>query len=303
MADRVSRHGANDASIRPERLVGPSAARPQPPQLTQARGLEGPRLAPTAAVAGHARPRLVIRPSRGWISLGLGEVWKFRELLFLIAWRDVKVRYKQTSLGFAWAIIPPLMTMLAFSLVFGGIAKIPSDGLPYPIFAYSGLLPWLYFAAAVGRGGTSLVSNSGLISKIYFPRLIVPLAAVLTPVADLALPGFIVLAMATALAVSLWLSAINVKYRDVGFGVAFLTQFWMYLSPLMYPVSLVPHKWRLLYSVNPMAGVIEGFRWGLLGNTSPDFGVMAVSAVAVAILLVGGLIYFKRTERTFVDHV
>jgi lipopolysaccharide transport system permease protein len=218
------------------------------------------------------------------------------------------------------------MTMVAFSLVFGGIAKIPSDGLPYPIFAYSGLVPWLYFSAAVGRGGTSLVSNAGLISKVYFPRLIVSLAAVLTPVADfffsmlilaglmvgygisptwgaLALPGFIVLAMATALAVSLWLSALNVKYRDVGFGVAFLLQFWMYLSPLMYPVSLVPHQWRLLYSVNPMAGVIEGFRWGLLGKASPDFGVMAVGAAAVVVLLFGGLVYFKRTERTFVDHV
>ena len=302
------------------------------PLLLSATGsLEGPVAAAEPLTGKNPRPTVSIRPSHGWISLGLGEVWAFRELLFLIAWRDVKVRYKQTSLGFAWAIIPPLMTMVAFSLVFGGIAKIPSDGLPYPVFAYSGLVPWLYFSSSVGRAGTSLVANAGLISKVYFPRLVVPLAAVLTPVVDflfsmlilagliggydiagyhivptwgtLALPAFVLLAMATALAVSLWLSALNVKYRDVGFGIAFLTQFWMYLSPLMYPVSLVPHQWRLLYSINPMAGVIEGFRWGLLGKASPDFGVMAVGAVAVAVLLFGGLVYFKRTERTFVDHV
>lgn len=311
----LSHHGAHDASI------------PRPPRLNTAQGLEEPALVTTPPPADRSsRPVLVIRPSRGWISLGLREVWAFRELLFLIAWRDVKVRYKQTSLGFAWAIIPPIMTMLAFSLVFGGIAKIPSEGLPYPIFSYSGLLPWLYFASAVGRGGTSLVANAGIISKTYFPRLIMPFAAVLTPIADFvfsgvvlaglmvwygvaptwgaaALPGFILLAFATALAVSLWLSAINVKYRDVGLAIPFLIQFWMFLSPLMYPVTLVPGKWRLLYSINPMAGVIEGFRWGLLGNASPDFGVMAVSTGVVAVLLFGGLVYFKRTERTFADIV
>ena len=272
------------------------------------------------------RPATVIRPSSGWISLGLRDVWAFRELVFLLAWRDVKVRYKQTSLGFGWALIPPVMTMIAFSLVFGGIAKIPTNGVPYPIFSYSGLLPWLYFAAAVNRGGTSLVGNSGLIGKVYFPRLIVPVAAVLTPIADfvfslavlaglmlwygfapgwgtVALPGFLLLALASALAVSVWLSAVNVKYRDIGFGVPFLIQFGMYLSPLVYPLALVPAKWRLLYSVNPMVGVIEGFRWALLGQARPDFGAMALSIVVVVVLLFSGLVYFKRTERTFVDVV
>jgi len=281
---------------------------------------------PSVVVGEGLRPATVIRPSSGWISLGLRDVWAFRELVFLLAWRDVKVRYKQTSLGFGWALIPPVMTMIAFSLVFGGIAKIPTNGVPYPIFSYSGLLPWLYFAAAVNRGGTSLVGNSGLISKVYFPRLIVPVAAVLTPIADfvfslavlaglmlwygfapgwgtVALPGFLLLALASALAVSVWLSAVNVKYRDIGFGVPFLIQFGMYLSPLVYPLALVPAKWRLLYSVNPMVGVIEGFRWALLGQARPDFGAMALSIVVVVVLLFSGLVYFKRTERTFVDVV
>lgn len=288
--------------------------------------MTSPQPGPSVIVGESSRPATVIQPSRGWISPGLRDVWAFRELLFLLAWRDVKIRYKQTSLGFAWALIPPVMTMLAFSLVFGGIAKIPSGGVPYPVFSYSGLLPWLYFAAAVNRGGSSLVGNSGLIGKVYFPRLIVPVAAVLTPIADfvfsfgvlaglmawygiapgwgaLALPGFLLLAMATALAGSLWFSAINVKYRDVSFGLPFLIQFGMYLSPLVYPLALVPAKWRLIYSINPMVGVIQGFRWGILGQASPDFGVMAVSIGVVGAFLFSGLVYFKRTERTFVDVV
>jgi lipopolysaccharide transport system permease protein len=270
------------------------------------------------------RPPLGIRASRGWVSLGLREVWGFRGLLFMLAWRDVKVRYKQTSLGFGWAIIPPVLNMLAFSLIFGGLAKIPSQGRPYPLWSYAGLLPWLFFAQGVTRGSGSLVGSSGIVSKVYFPRLIVPIAAVLTPLADfffsmlvlvglmgyygigpgwgaLALPGLVLLAFATALSVALWLAALNVRYRDVGFGVAFAIQFWMYLSPVIYPVTLVPHNLRLIYALNPMTGVVEGFRWGLLGLTHPDFGVMAVSTAVVAVLLFGGLIYFKRTERTFVD--
>jgi lipopolysaccharide transport system permease protein len=298
--------------------------------LSSTQRLEESRLVNAPPAAGSSsQPGVVIRPSRGWILLGLRELWAFRELLFLIAWRDVKVRYKQTSLGFGWAVIPPVMTMVAFSLVFGGIANIPSNGVPYPIFAFSGLLPWLYFSSGVTRGGGSVVANAGLISKTYFPRLIVPLAAVLTPIADLAvamvvlaglmawygiaptwgvlaLPGLVLLATATALAVSLWLSALNVKFRDVGFGIAFLLQFWMYLSPVVYPASLVPEQWRLVYSLNPMTGVIEGFRWALLSgaapeNATPDFALMAVSYAVVALLLFGGLVYFKRTERTFVD--
>lgn len=278
----------------------------------------------TEVPARGESPSVVIKASRGWLSLGLREIWTFRDLLFLLAWRDVKVRYKQTALGFGWAIIPPLMTMVAFSLVFGGIANVPSEGLPYPIFSYAGLLPWLFFAQGVTRGGGSLVGSSGLISKVYFPRIIVPLAAVMTPLADfvfslmvlfglmawygigpawgvVALPGFLFLAFATALAVVLWLSALNVRYRDVSFGITFLIQFWMYLSPVIYPVTLVPDQLRLIYALNPMVGVVEGFRWGLLGQSSPEFGVMAVSSVVVALLLFGGLVYFKRTERTFVD--
>jgi len=281
---------------------------------------------PTTSVerASGARLPTVIGPSRGWIALGLRELWTFRQLLVLLAWRDVKVRYKQTALGFGWAIVPPIMTMVAFSLVFGGFANIPSDGLPYPIFAYSGLLPWLLFSQAVSRGGISLVGSSGLVSKVYFPRLVVPVAAVLTPLADfafslavlaalmgwygaapgwaaLALPALVVLALATALAVSLWLSAVNVKYRDVNLGLNFLVQFWVYFSPVIYPVSIVPHAVRWLYSLNPMTGVIDGFRWGLLGKASPDFRLMAVDTAVVVALLFGGLVYFKRTERTFVD--
>ena len=281
-------------------------------------------VASTGARGPDETPAIVIKASRGWLSLGLREVWAARELLFLLAWRDVKVRYKQTALGFGWAILPPLITMVAFSLVFGGIAKIPSEGVPYPIFSYTGLLPWLFFSQAVTRASASLVGGSNLISKVYFPRIIMPLAAVLTPLADfgfsllvlfglmgwygiaptwgaLALPGILVVALATALAVGLWLSALNVKYRDVSFGVTFLIQFWMYLSPVIYPVTLVPRHLRLIYALNPMTGVIEGFRWGLLGLARPDFGVMAVSGAVVVVLLFGGLVYFKRTERTFVD--
>jgi len=274
---------------------------------------------------GHAkRTTVVIRPSSGWLSLGLKDVWDFRELLLLLAWRDVKVRYKQTALGFGWAIIPPLLNMVAFSLIFGGLAHVPSAGVPYPVFSYTALVPWFYFSQAAGRGASSLVGSSALVSKVYFPRMIIPLAGVLTPVADfvfalavlfalmgwygitptwgaLALPGFFLLAVATALAVALLLSAVNVKYRDVSLGVAFLLQFWMYLSPVIYPASLVPHSVRLVYSLNPMTGVIDGFRWGLLGLARPGLGALAVSCGAVAVLLFAGLVYFRRTERTFVD--
>jgi lipopolysaccharide transport system permease protein len=266
----------------------------------------------------------IIQPSHGWLSLKLHELWEYRELLFFLVWRDVKVRYKQTVIGTSWAIIQPLMTMVIFTIIFGNFAKIPSDGLPYSIFAYTALLPWNYFSQAISRGGSSLVGSSHLISKVYFPRLIVPLASVVTPLVDfllsflvllgmmvwfritptwgiLALPLFLLLALVTALAVSLWFSALNVKYRDVGHTIPFLVQFWMYASPVTYPVSLIPEKWRLLYSLNPMTGVIEGFRWALLGKQSPDFGVVIVSALVVLLLLLSGLVYFKRMERTFAD--
>lgn len=234
------------------------------------------------------------------------------------------MRYKQTVVGGGWVILQPLMTMVIFSVVFGRLAKIPSDGLPYPIFAYTALLPWFYFSQAIGRSGTCLVANNNLIKKVYFPRLMIPIASVSTPVVDfllsffiliglmawfgigptwgvLALPLFLLLALMTGLAAGLWLSPLHVKYRDVGFILPFLTQFWMFASPVVYPVSLVPENWRLFYSLNPMAGVIEGFRWALLGKEGPDFIVITISAAVVIVLLLGGIIYFTRMERTFAD--
>jgi len=267
---------------------------------------------------------LVIEPKRGWQWLNIGEIWRYRELLYFLVWRDIKVRYKQTAIGAAWAILQPLLTMWIFTVIFGVFARIPSDGLPYPIFAYAALLPWTYFAQAITRSGASLVGDSNLIRKVYFPRLIIPISAATAPLVDfaiafvlllgmmgwygfaptwgmIALPIFLLLALATALAVSLFLSVLNVRYRDVGHAIPFLTQCWMYASPVAYPVSLVPQRWRPLYSLNPMVGVIEGFRWALLGKESPDFSTMAISAIVVLGLLVGGLLYVPRMERTFAD--
>jgi lipopolysaccharide transport system permease protein len=267
-----------------------------------------------------------IKPSRGWVSLNLREVWGYRELLYFLVWRDVKVRYKQTVIGAAWAVLQPLLTMLIFTLVFSRFAKVPSDGLPYPIFAYSALLPWNLFATALNRSSSSIVGQSQLISKVYFPRLIIPLSAVMSGLVDfviafmllivmmvwfgiaahwgiIALPAFMLLALATALAGGLWLSALDVRYRDVGYTVPFLIQLWMFASPIAYPASLVPEQWRLAYSLNPMAGVIEGFRWALIGGASPDLRAIAVSSAAVLALLVGGIVCFKRMERTFADIV
>jgi lipopolysaccharide transport system permease protein len=227
-------------------------------------------------------------------------------------------------LGAVWAMLQPLLTMVIFTIVFGNFAKIPSDGLPYPLFAYAALLPWEYFSQALSRSGVSVVHDASLIKKIYFPRLIIPLAAVVTPLVDfflsflilvgmmlwfrviptwsmIALPLFLLMALLTALSVGLWLSALNARYRDIRHTIPFLTQLWMYASPIAYPVSLIPEQWRLLYSLNPLAGVVEGFRWALLGKESPDFRIMAVSAVAVLAILLGGLIYFKKMEQTFAD--
>lgn len=271
-------------------------------------------------------PSLRIEPSRGWVALNLSELWAYRELLYFLIWRDVKVKYKQTIIGAGWAILQPLTTMLVFTLVFKKIADISSEGIPYPIFAYTALLPWNLFATALNRSTVSLVSQVGLISKVYFPRLIIPLSAAFSGIIDfaiafvilvgmmfwygitprwavLSLPLFITIALVAALSVGLWLAALNVRYRDVGHAVPFLIQIWMFASPVAYPVGLIPEKWRLLYSFNPLAGVIEGFRWALLGKESPDFRVIAVSTMVVFALLFGGLIYFKRTERTFADLV
>jgi lipopolysaccharide transport system permease protein len=270
--------------------------------------------------------RVVLRPRQGLFSVDLEAVWRYRELLYFLVWRDVKVRYKQAAIGVGWAILQPLMTMVVFTVVFGNFARIPSDGLPYSVFAYTALLPWTYFAQALSRSGISLVGNANLITKVYFPRLIIPFAAAVAPLVDflfsfgvllglmgwfgiaptwgvLALPLYVLFAVITALAIALWLAPLNVKYRDVGHTIPFLIQFWMYASPVAYPVSLVPSQWRLLYSLNPMVGVIEGFRWSLLGKESPDVMVMAVSAAMVVTLLLGGVVYFTRMERTFADVV
>src|SRR5215475_1954311 len=274
----------------------------------------------------QAGPICCIEPSKGWAALKLGELWHYRELLYFLAWRDIKVRYKQTAIGVGWVVVQPLATMVIFTLIFGWLAKMPSDGLPYSIFAFTGLLPWNYFSQAFTRSGTSLVGNSSLISKVYFPRLIVPLSAVVVPLIDfgvtflaltgmmlwfsiaptwqwLVLPLFLSFAAISALAAGLWLAALNVRYRDVAHTIPFLVQFWMFASPVAYPASLVPEKWRLLYGLNPMVGVIEGFRWCLLGTGTLDRGVLAVSVVMVLALLWGGIIFFKRMEKTFADVV
>ena len=278
--------------------------------------------APTRSLS--VETTVVIRPRRHLFALDIKAIWEYRELLYFLIWRDLKVRYRQSVIGVGWVILQPLMTMVVFTAVFGKFVGVPSDGLPYPIFIFSALLPWNLFASALTRGSASVVDNTQLVSKVYFPRLILPLSGVLSPVADfavafgiligmmvwfgtsptwgiLALPLLVLLAILTALAIDIWLSALNVRYRDVGHTVPFLVQIWMFISPVTYPVSLVPEKWRLLYSLNPMAGVIEGFRWALLGKQSPDFAVITASAVMMFTLLVTGIVYFKHTERTFAD--
>jgi lipopolysaccharide transport system permease protein len=274
--------------------------------------------------ATAAIPVRIIEPSRGWLGFDFRELWDYRELLYFLTWRDVKVKYKQTIIGVGWAILQPFLTMIVFTLVFKRIADVPSDGIPYPIFAYTALLPWNLFSGALTHSTVSLIQQASLISKVYFPRLIVPLSAAIAGLIDFAiafvilvgmmfwygivptvavvsLPLFITTALIAALSVGIWLAALNVKYRDVGHAVPFLVQIWMFASPVAYPVGVVPQKWRLLYSLNPLAGVIEGFRWAMLGKESPDFVVIAVSTIAMSALLFSGIVYFKRTERTFAD--
>ena len=276
--------------------------------------------------AGSAtrKPSVVITPLKGLFQLDLVSIWRFRELLYFLVWRDVILRFKQTLIGGAWVILQPVITMVIFTLIFSNLARIPSDGVPYPVFAFCALLPWSFFSAALSRSSSSVVNNANLVTKIYFPRLLIPFAASLGPLVDLifsflvllammvwfrivptwgllALPLFLWLAIMTALAVGLWSSALNVRYRDVGNIIPFLIQVWMYASPVAYPVSLVPQQWRMLYSLNPMVGVIEGFRWALLGKGSLDPVMLTVSLVVVSALFFGGIIYFKRTEQTFAD--
>jgi lipopolysaccharide transport system permease protein len=274
----------------------------------------------------QALPPTIYEPSRGWLSLNLREVWRYRELLVFLTWRDIKVRYAQAALGVSWAILQPLLTMVIFSVIFGNLAKLPSDGIPYPVFSYVALLPWQLFAGALQRAGASLVGNSQLLTKVYFPRLIIPISAVAAGLVDfllafivliglmmwyqikltwaiLYLPLFVLLALLTALAVGLWLSALNVKYRDVQHAIPFIIQAWMYASPVAYSSGLIPQgNWRIVYGLNPLAGVIQGFRWALLGAEPPDV-LMTVSIIMVIVLLVSGLYYFKRMEKTFADIV
>ena len=273
-----------------------------------------------------ALPRLRIAPSRGWVSLKLSELWEYRELLYFLVWRDIKVRYKQTALGASWAIIQPFMTMVVFSLFFGHLAKMPSDGLPYPIFTFAALVPWTFFANGLSQSSNSLVGSSNLITKVYFPRLIVPLASVFSGIVDfliafavllvimlyyglvptlniLWLPLFVLLSLVTSLGVGLWLSALNVKYRDVRYIVPFVTQFWLFATPIAYPSSLLHEPWRTIYGLNPMVGVVEGFRWALLRTSTVPGPIVAVSASAAVLILVTGAFYFRRMEKTFADIV
>ncbi len=271
-------------------------------------------------------PALVIRPTSGFVPLDLQDIWNYRELLYFFTWRDIKVRYKQTVLGVAWAVIQPLFMMAIFTVFFGRLAKVPSDGLPYPIFAFTALLPWQLFSRALTDASTSLVVNERLITNVYFPRLLVPASAVLASLVDFGiafilllgmmvfygiapttasatLPLFILLALISALGVGFWLSALNAQYRDVRYTLPFLTQFWLFATPVVYPSSLVPEPWRLLYGLNPMTGVVEGFRWALLGKGMPPNAMLAVSVIASLIIFVGGLYYFSRMEKTLADVV
>lgn len=270
---------------------------------------------------------VLIEPSRGWASLKLRELWEYRELLYFLAWRDIKIRYKQTALGLAWAVLQPLLTMLIFSIFFGRLARMPSDNVPYPLFAFAALVPWTFFANGLTQSSNSLVGSANLIKKVYFPRLVVPISVVLGGLPDFALsfvvllammayygvypqlasliwlPLLLLLAVVAALGTGLWLSALNVKYRDVRYVVTFLTQIWMFATPVVYPASLLSGRWRIVYSLNPMVGVVEGFRWALLRTeTAPGMYVL-VSATTAVLILVTGTFYFRRMEKTFADIV
>lgn len=267
-----------------------------------------------------------IQPKKGWVGLNFRELWKYRELLYFLIWRDLKVRYKQTALGAGWAIIQPLLTMLVFSLFFGRLARVPSDGVPYPIFAFAGLVPWTFFANAITQSSNSLIGSQHLITKVYFPRLVIPIASVLSGIIDfiiafvvligmifyyritpgitiLTIPLFFFIALITALGTGLWLSALNVEFRDVRYVVPFLAQFWLFSTPVAYPSSLLAERWQVIYALNPMVGVVEGFRWALLQTPAPSPAVLVVSTLTSIFLLITGALYFKRMERTFADVV
>ncbi len=266
----------------------------------------------------------VIVPPAGWSSLGLRELWAFRELLYFLTWRDIKVRYKQTALGASWAIIQPLLTMVVFSLFFGQLAKVPSDGVPYPLFSFAALVPWTFFANGLTQSANSVVASQQLVTKIYFPRLAIPIATVLSGVIDFVIAFVVLLGMmayygaplsaralwivpllllafVASLGVGLWLAALNVQYRDVRYAVPFLTQLWLFATPIAYPSSLLSEPWRTVYGLNPMVGVVEGYRWALLGAGAAPGRTVLVSCAAALAVLVGGVLYFRRMEQTFAD--
>jgi lipopolysaccharide transport system permease protein len=272
---------------------------------------------------GHAH-KTVIEPPNSWLSINVKELWAYRELLFILAWRDISILYKQSIVGIGWVIIQPVMTMIIFTIIFGKFAKLPSEGIPYPIFTYCALLPWNYFARSLSGSSNSLVGASHLITKVYFPRLIIPLSKVFSGLVDFCiafvilaammvwyhipptggiffLPLFMLVAMITSLAVGLWLTALNVKYRDIQFIVPFLTQFWLYASPVAYSTGIVPLKWQWIYALNPLVGVIEGFRWALLGKSAPNAGMILLSSGIVLVIFVSGLYYFRKMEQSFAD--
>ena len=276
--------------------------------------------------AQGALHRIRIQPSSGWGSLNLDELWAHRELVYFLTWRDVKVRYKQTALGAIWAIIQPIMTMAVFALFFGRLAKVPSDGVPYPLFAFTALVPWMFFSNGLTQASNSLVHNANLLTKVYFPRLAIPISTVMagaldfvlsfvvlvafvayygiTPTANVVwLPLFALLALVTSLGVGLWAAAINVQFRDVRYTIPFLTQFWMFGTPVAYPSSLLPEPWRTVFGINPMVGVVEGFRWSLVGAKTAPGPIIALSSLVAVALLVSGAYYFRRMERTFADIV
>jgi lipopolysaccharide transport system permease protein len=281
------------------------------------------------AVASQACEEHTMRleATKGWVNLGLGELWSYRELLYFLTWRDIKVRYKQTVLGATWAVIQPFFTMVVFSLFFGRLAKIPSDGLPYPIWSFAAMVPWTFFAFGLTQSSNSLVGSSNLLKKIYFPRLVIPIASILSGLVDFVLafavlilmmvfygfvptansiwlPALLLLTFATSLGVGLWFSALNVQFRDVRYTIPFLTQFWLFATPIAYPSSLIENPTlRALYGINPMVGVVEGFRWALLGTATKPGPVILVSTAAACAILVGGLFYFRRMEKTFADVV
>jgi lipopolysaccharide transport system permease protein len=278
-------------------------------------------------IAKHEPTTIYIKPSTGLAALNLRDLWIYRELVFFMVWRDVKVRYKQTLLGMAWAVIQPVMTMLVFTFLFDRVAKLPTDGIPYPVFSFTALLPWGLFVTALNQGSRSLVAHNNMVTKIYFPRLILPMSSVFAGLVDFAiafvilvvlmfyyqvtpawdllwtLPLFLLLAVITALGVALWLSAVNVQYRDVNHALPFLTQFWLFATPVAYSSSVISEKWQIVYSLNPMAGVVDGFRWALLGSGTGPGITLWVSATISVLILISGLVYFRSMEKTFADTI